>query len=153
MGNILTIYSWWVSEMWRSPRPDFLSSSSSRWISGRVPSPRQRVWKTCWRSLKQKSQFSITFGKYYPVLCTGGDRRFDRCILNWTHQCKSRLSLVHKSAFLQTVTAAGMSGPIYETFFFSGSLKLRGSCTNWSNLVESTIFDGSSRTLQRLSLY
>ena len=51
------------------------------------------------------------------------NRRFDQCILDWTNQCKSRLPLVTKSAFLQTATAAHVSGPIYETFLCSGSLK------------------------------
>ena len=54
---------------------------------------------------------------------TGENRRFDRCILDWTNQSKSCLPLVAKSAFLQTATAAHISGPIYETFFCSGSLK------------------------------
>ena len=54
---------------------------------------------------------------------TGENRRFDRCILDWTNQCKSRLQLVAKSAFLQTATTAHISGPIYEAFFCSGSLK------------------------------
>ena len=54
---------------------------------------------------------------------TGENRGFDRCILDWTNQCKSRLPLVAKSAFLQTATAAHISGPIYETFLCSGSLK------------------------------
>ena len=35
----------------------------------------------------------------------------------------SHLPLVAKPAFLQTATAASISGPIYETFFCSGSLK------------------------------
>ena len=55
--------------------------------------------------------------------CTGENRRFDRCIVDWTNQCKSCLPLVAKSAFLQTATAAHISGPIYETFLCSGSLK------------------------------
>jgi len=62
--------------------------------------------------------------------------------------------LVAKSAFLQTATAAHISGPIYETFFCSGSLKpgsfgylgqtafeLIGPIED--TLVESTIFDGN----------
>ena len=53
----------------------------------------------------------------------GENRRFDRCIVDWTNQCKSHLPLVAKSAFLQTATAAHISGPIYEAFFCSGSLK------------------------------
>ena len=32
-------------------------------------------------------------------------------------------AMVAKSAFLQTATAAHISGPIYEAFFCSGSLK------------------------------
>ena len=63
-----------------------------------------------------------TFCTYLHI--TGQNRRFDRCILDWTNQCKSRLPLVAKSACLQTATAANISGPIYETFFCSGSLKL-----------------------------
>ena len=55
--------------------------------------------------------------------CTGENRRFDRCIVDWTNQCKSRLPLVAKSAILQTATAAHISGPIYETFLCSGGLK------------------------------
>ena len=33
------------------------------------------------------------------IMCTGENRRFDRCIVDWTNQCKSRLPLVAKSAF------------------------------------------------------
>ena len=54
---------------------------------------------------------------------TGENSRFDQCILDWTNQCKSRLPLAAKSAFLQTATAAHISGPIFETFSCSGSLK------------------------------
>ena len=56
-------------------------------------------------------------------MCTSENLRFDRCIVDWTNQCKSHLPLVAKSAFLQTATAAHISGPIYETFLCSGSLK------------------------------
>ena len=54
---------------------------------------------------------------------TGKLHRLERCFLDWTNQCKSHLPLVAKSAFLQTATAAHISGPIYEAFFCSGSLK------------------------------
>ena len=59
---------------------------------------------------------------FYLLNHTGENRRFDRCIVDWTNQCKSHLPLVAKSAFLQTATAANISGPIYETFLCSGSL-------------------------------
>ena len=85
---------------------------------------------------------------------TGGNRRFDRCILDWTNQCKSRLPLIAKSAIFQTAFAAHISGPIYETFICSGSLKpcifgylgqtalaLIGPI--YDTLVESTIFNGT----------
>ena len=55
------------------------------------------------------------------LITTGENRRFDRCILVWTNQYKSRLPLVAKSAFLQTATAAHISGLI--SFLCSGSLK------------------------------
>merc|ERR1719412_1721807 len=85
---------------------------------------------------------------------TGKLHRLDRCFLDWTNQCKSHLPLVAKSAFLQTATAAHISGPIYEAFFCSGSLKpgsfgyLRQTAFELigpikDTLVESTIFDGN----------
>ena len=71
---------------------------------------------------------TVSFHNFWPGHCvghsTGENRRFDRCILDWTNQCKSHLPLVAKPAFLQTATAASISGPIYETFFCSDSLKL-----------------------------
>ena len=57
------------------------------------------------------------------IKSNGENRRFDRCIVDLTNQRKSRLPLVAKSAFLQTATAAHISGPIYVTFLCSGSLK------------------------------
>ena len=57
------------------------------------------------------------------ISTTGKLHRLERCFLDWTNQCKSHLPLVAKSAFLQTATAAHISGPIYEAFFCSGSLK------------------------------
>ena len=64
-----------------------------------------------------------SFKEFSYEKLTGEIRRFDWYILDWTNQCKSRLPLVAKSAFLQTATAAHTPGPIYETFFCSGSLK------------------------------
>merc|ERR1719357_1688196 len=89
----------------------------------------------------------------YFCSSTGENRKFDRCILDWTNQCKSRLPLVAKSAFLQTATVAHISGPIYETFFCSGSLKPGSFGYLWRTAlaligpildtpVEFTIFDG-----------
>ena len=68
---------------------------------------------------------NLMIGCVKNVKCfvTGENRRFDRCIVDWTNQCQSRLPLVAKSAFLQTATAAHVSGPPYETFLCSGSLK------------------------------
>ena len=60
---------------------------------------------------------------YLVFMFTVENCRFDRCILDWTNQCKSHLPLVAKSAFLQTATAAHIPGPIYETFLCSSSLK------------------------------
>ena len=70
-----------------------------------------------------KADFHNIALSFYPATNTGQNRGFDRCIVDWTNQCKSRLPLVTKSAFLQTATAAHISGPIYEAFFCSGSLK------------------------------
>ena len=47
----------------------------------------------------------------------------DVLYIDWTNQCKSCRPLVAKSPILQTATAAHISGPIYETFLCSGSLK------------------------------
>ena len=48
----------------------------------------------------------------------------DPPVLAWTHGCKSCLQLVANFASPQTATKANISGPIHETFFCSGSLKL-----------------------------
>ena len=76
---------------------------------------------TLTRNNFNKAFFSLTH--LLLQFSTGENRRFDRCIVDWTNQCKSRLPLVAKAAFLQTATAAHISGPIYETFLCSGSLK------------------------------
>ena len=79
-------------------------------------------------SVKLYSPFETRNTELCLYLCsfwaiTGENRRFNQCLLDWTNQCKSSLPFVAKSAFLQTATAAHISGPIYETFFCSGSLK------------------------------
>ena len=72
------------------------------------------------RCLYQVGHYKILLTSF---LVTGENRRFNRCILDWTNQCKSHLPWVAKSVFLQIATTAHISGPIYETFFCSGSLK------------------------------
>ena len=73
-----------------------------------------------------KKLFFIPFARhlFFGKVNTGKLHRLDRCFLDWTNQCKSHLPLVAKPAFFQTATAASISGPIYETLFCSGSLKL-----------------------------
>ena len=77
----------------------------------------------------------IALFKDDSIINTVENRRFGQCVLDWTNQCKSCLPLVAKSAFLQTATAAHISGPIYETFLCSGSLKPGSFGYSWQTAL------------------
>ena len=107
-----------------------LTSTHTYWIFmhlRRLNRETYAVSKTNWFvAVNQYNCFFYCTFALHSFICfkkttTGENCRFDWCIR--TNQCKSCLSLVAKSACLQTATAANTSGPIYETFFCSGSLK------------------------------